>query len=164
MNVEKRQYSPISSLKDIFTRQAMHPLSVESINPQSLHENIVRNGFNLELDEQQLSSLEQTKFRNYSSDRGLAMSAVLGNRCSEFETLINQACASYTRSIKGDKTRGARQLAADLVSVSVGALNEEEFCDRINRRFRKSVDPYFEDKITGLPLSAAIAVIEFFAQ
>ncbi len=164
MSTEKLSPLPSSPLKDIFNRNIMPPFSPDMLNIPDIRQKIIENGFNLELDESQLASLEISKFRNYQSGRGIAMKAVLGDRLSEFKTMIRKECADYPRSIAGDKTRGARQLAADLVAVAVEVITPEEFCDKINRRFRKSIDPKFKNKIAGLPLSAALAVIEFFTE
>lgn len=151
-----------SRIKNFFTLPDEPLLKTEEIKVSDLKNTIESNGFNLDLNLENINSLKESQFRNYESGRGLAMSVVLGSKKDEFENLIQNVCQDYSRSIKGDKTRGARQLAADLISVAVGALSSDEFCNRTNRRCQKSRLPDFDDPITGLPPHAAEKVIEFF--
>lgn len=137
----------------------------ENFQPDILKQRLLEKGFNVNLSAEHLSSLQQSQFRNYTSGRGLAMSAVLGERIEKFEQIMIEASQHHRFSIKGDKHRGARQFAADLIAVAVGCMTPDDFVIKSNFRLSKHTDTpssIESSKITSMTPEAAQAVLNFF--
>lgn len=130
------------------------------INLINLASEFTAAGFNLNLSKNQRLALSQPQFRDYQSQRGIAMAAFLGDHQDDFEQMIQVVCADYKRSIKGDKTRGARQLAADLVAAAAGVIDREQLAQKINQRAAKTRGE-ITGPVNGLPPQAAVRVIGF---
>lgn len=140
-------------------------LNPKRINLVRLSQDLEAGGIRFDLDESLRVSLRETQFRNYETGKGPAMAYALSERRQAFENLIQVECQSYHRVLKksGDKTRGARQLAADLIAAAAGEITKEELASRINRRAQKSRGE-LDDPITGLPPQAAVKIIDFLTE
>ncbi len=127
----------LESINNIVINEAK-PLRSVDINPDLLKSQLESAGFNMELTPQHTESLKSSKFRNYEEDRGIAMAHVLGEKQDDFETFIKNLCSGYRFYIGNDRARGARQFMADFISVAVGAMSQEDFCTKTNRRVLKA--------------------------
>lgn len=94
-------------------------------------------GINLKLSEEARQSLIERQLRNWSSGRGPGLSEALGDRRDEFDEWLTANCEGFKMKLGDDRTRGARQFAADLVSLAVG-INPEETIQKINSRLFRS--------------------------
>jgi hypothetical protein len=112
------------------------PLRPKLINIDNLRHSLETNGLYLNLTPEALLALNKSQFRGYDSDsRGFAVREALGSHFDEWQQLIAELSKDYRWKIGDDKSRGLKQLTADVIALATRTITSEDFSNRTNRRF-----------------------------
>lgn len=133
------------SLKRLSNLENPDPLNSKEINILEIRDQLLKSGIRIDLvdDNPDLKlSIQKTKFRSFDTGRGPAMIVAFGGQenlqkyCDWAQSAsINQPILSNGDELT--KSRGLKQFAADIISLSTGDLSVERFCRQTNWRLGK---------------------------